>query len=220
VTTPRTATPRTELDLAFAALRRDLVHPDGPRISTMRNYRYAIVPYDPVDEFKLRERVRELVGDLTSAGWVILTLSLAQAPSAPPARPGRRPGRSRMIEAERAAAAASPERGINYLRTKFGRELDGAERHRRRRLARDPGVHRRPPRQGRAHRGVHRPRRRALPVLPQLGPAQAPRRARPATSRSCSCTRASAAARPGLSFMGELDPDRDYRPRIYSLSRT
>ena len=29
---------RTTLQEAFAALRRDLIHEDGPRISTMRNY--------------------------------------------------------------------------------------------------------------------------------------------------------------------------------------
>ena len=117
--------PRTQLDEAFAALRRDLVHPDGPRISTMRNYRYAIVPYDPADEFKLRERVRDLVGDLSSSGWVVLTLSLHKLLL----RRIRAMGDAqvqRLVEAERAAAAVSPERGINYLRTKLGRELDGA----------------------------------------------------------------------------------------------
>lgn len=43
---------RTQLQEAFAALRGDLIQEDGPRISTMRNYRFAIVQYDPSDEFK------------------------------------------------------------------------------------------------------------------------------------------------------------------------
>ena len=43
--------PRTPVDRAFAELRRDLLHDDGPRISTMRNYRFAILQYLPRDEF-------------------------------------------------------------------------------------------------------------------------------------------------------------------------
>ena len=68
--------PRTPLDEAFAALRKDLIHEDGPQISTMRNYRFAILPYLPQDEYKLRAHVQTLVGDLTASGWVVLTLSL------------------------------------------------------------------------------------------------------------------------------------------------
>ena len=33
------------LDEAVAALRHDLLADDGPQISTMRNYRFAILPY-------------------------------------------------------------------------------------------------------------------------------------------------------------------------------
>ena len=51
---------QTHLQEAFAALRRDLIHEDGPRISTMRNYRFAIVQYDPADEFELRGEVQQL----------------------------------------------------------------------------------------------------------------------------------------------------------------
>ena len=70
------STPRTQLDEAFVALRKDLLNENGPQISTMRNYRFAIVPYSPRDEFKLRGKVQGLVSELTSGGWVVLTLSL------------------------------------------------------------------------------------------------------------------------------------------------
>ena len=50
-----------QLDMAIsrlpelsAALRRDLIHDDGPRISTMRNYRFAIVQYQKEQELELR----------------------------------------------------------------------------------------------------------------------------------------------------------------------
>jgi len=66
--------PRTVLDEAFQALRTDLVHEDGPRISTMRNYRYAIVPYQPEDEFKLRQVRDVLTGKLAKRGVDIRAL--------------------------------------------------------------------------------------------------------------------------------------------------
>jgi hypothetical protein len=47
---------------AISALRRDLVDPeDGPRISTMRNYRFAIVQYSPENEYAIRTEVQRLV---------------------------------------------------------------------------------------------------------------------------------------------------------------
>ena len=61
---------------AFTALRKDLIHPDGPSISTMRNYRFAILQYQPADEFKLRAEVQRLSSDLMANGWVVLTINL------------------------------------------------------------------------------------------------------------------------------------------------
>src|SRR5690606_11823485 len=61
---------------AFTALRRDLIHEDGPRISTMRNYRFAIVLYAPAEECKLRGEVQRLSGDLVANGWVVLSINL------------------------------------------------------------------------------------------------------------------------------------------------
>ena len=61
---------------AFAALRRDLIHEDGPRISTMRNYRFAIVQYEPKHEFMLRAEVQRLSSDLVANGWMVLSINL------------------------------------------------------------------------------------------------------------------------------------------------
>ena len=48
-------------------------HPeDGPRISTMRNYRFAIVQYDPAEEFRLRGEVQRLTTDLAANGWMVI----------------------------------------------------------------------------------------------------------------------------------------------------
>lgn len=65
--------PQGSLHQAFADLRRDLIHEDGPRISTMRNYRFAIVQYEPQLEFKLRSEVQKLSADLIANGWRVLS---------------------------------------------------------------------------------------------------------------------------------------------------
>jgi len=118
--------PRTALEEAFAALRKDLIHEDGPQISTMRNYRFAIVPYLPQDEYKLRAHVQTLVGDLAASGWVVLTLSL-QRLLLDRVRELGDDVVQRLVEMERRTARSSPERGLNYLRDKLSREIEGPD---------------------------------------------------------------------------------------------
>ena len=67
---------QTPLAESIAALRQDLIQDDGPRISTMRNYRFAILQYKPEDEFELRRKVQQLSRELEQGGWVVLTISL------------------------------------------------------------------------------------------------------------------------------------------------
>jgi hypothetical protein len=71
-----TNVPRTDLEEAISALEKDLLKDGGPQISTMRNYRFAIVPYRPSEEFKVRQKVQQLGGRLRAAGWNVLDISL------------------------------------------------------------------------------------------------------------------------------------------------
>ena len=114
--------PRTSLEEAFADLRRDLIHEDGPQISTMRNYRFAILPYPPAQEFYVRWRVGVLAGELSAGGWVVRTLSLQQLLLARVRAMGDDVV-SRFIEMERRMAQRAPERGLNYLRTKLAEQI-------------------------------------------------------------------------------------------------
>lgn len=66
------------LEEAVAALKYDLLAEGGPQISTMRNYRFAILPYRPKDEFKLRQLIRRLTDELRAAGFSVLPISLQQ----------------------------------------------------------------------------------------------------------------------------------------------
>ena len=62
----------SKLQQAISDLRADLIREGGPQISTMRNYRFAILQYEPQDEFALRAEVRKLGTSLISNGWVVL----------------------------------------------------------------------------------------------------------------------------------------------------
>jgi hypothetical protein len=112
------------LEGAFAALRQDLICEDGPRISTMRNYRFAILRYAPADEFKLRGEVRRLSTDLIANGWVVLSISL-QRLLFDRVRAQGGDWIERVIERERSTAAQSRERGLAYLKTKLAPLIEG-----------------------------------------------------------------------------------------------
>ena len=206
-------TTRTQLEDAFDALRKDLISEDGPSISTMRNYRYAIVPYDPVDEFKLREHVQRTIGQLSSAGWVVHTISLHKLLLQRIHALGDDVVQ-RMIAAERGAAAISPERGINYLRGKLGRELDGVD-----------GIAADVSREITTFADAHPDKaERTLVFVGRAGALYPFFRVSALLKHLDGSTRnlpvvllypGERKGDSGLSFMGELAPDRDYRPRIY-----
>ncbi len=65
--------PNGPLDQAVDALKADILRGS---ISTMRNYRFAILPYRPSDEFKLRQRILRLTQALKSEGWAVLSIAL------------------------------------------------------------------------------------------------------------------------------------------------
>src|SRR5690606_10779863 len=60
----------------FKALRKDLLSDGGAQISTTRNYNFAILPYDPKEEFALRAQVSRLSAELRDAGWSTATIAL------------------------------------------------------------------------------------------------------------------------------------------------
>jgi hypothetical protein len=204
---------RTPLQEAFGALRRDLIHPDGPRISTMRNYRFAIIQYQPKDEFKLRGEVQRLGSDLVANGWMVLSIDL-QKLLLERVRAQGDSWAARVSEMERRMAGIEPARGLNYVKSKLTPLVEGpngvaadcskiicdyADKH-------PENIDRTLALIGRA--GALYPffrssallrhidgRTRNVPVV-LLYPGER----RGAT---------------GLSFMGVLEPDHDYRPRIY-----
>lgn len=205
--------PHGHLHEAFTALRRDLIHEDGPRISTMRNYRFAIVQYEPSEEFRLRGEVQHLTADLTANGWMVISISL-QRLFLDRVRALGPDWVERVVAMEARLAGTEPERGLNYLKSKVSPLIEGpdgiaadcsrlisdyADRHPDR-------IDRTVALIGRA--GALYPFIRSSALLRHLD----------GRTRNVPVILLYPGERrgpTGLSFMGILSPDNDYRPRIY-----
>ena len=111
---------------AFVALRRDLIHDDGPRISTMRNYRFAIVQYNPDAEFDLRQEVQRLNSDLVANGWMVILIDL-QKLFLDRVRGLEEDWAERVIQMEERMAHIDPDRGLNYLKSKLTPLIEGPD---------------------------------------------------------------------------------------------
>lgn len=205
---------RSAIQKALDALRADLIHPDGPQISTMRNHRFAIVPYDPKAEFELRAEVQKLATQLVEHGWVVLSISL-QHLLLDRVRALSPEHIAFIIETERELAAYDLERGMNSLKEVLTPLIEGPQG-----LAGDCA-------RIIAEHAANNPEQadRTLVLIGRAG-ALYP------FFRSSALLRhldgrtghipvvllypGERRGQTGLSFMGELQPDNDYRPRIYS----
>lgn len=203
------------LQSAFQALQRDLLAEEGPRISTMRNYRFAIVPYPPAREFEVRRRVFELSRDLRVQGWEVLDISMQ--------RLFLQRLRTRLTEAElkslmdseKRLADRDPLRPLSRLQGPLSRLIEGEQG-----LAQDvvraigEFADNHPERENNtliwiSRLGALYPFLRTSSLLKHLD----------GKTRQLPVVLLYPGEQKGptaLSFMGELEADRDYRPRIYS----
>jgi Domain of unknown function (DUF1788) len=119
-------TSATSIDGAIQALRQDLLGAEGAKISTMRNYRFAILLYEPEKEFILRGRIRQLSDELEGKGWNVLSISLhkllvdrlqAEDPEV----------LASMMQREERLYEKSPDRALNYLKEKIAPYIEGPE---------------------------------------------------------------------------------------------
>lgn len=204
---------RTDIDEAIRALKADLLGPEGPRISTTRKYNFAILPYRPSDELKLRRRVKQLAEELRAEGWSVLPIALhrmllERLRHLEPAH------LESVIAREKRLHVRDPQRAVTHLTEFLSRHIEGPDG-----LAADvakaitdfkeqlptptsPAV----AFVGRA--GALYPFFRTSALLRHIDGHTGDVPVillYPGERRDLSA----------LSFMGELAPDRDYRPRIY-----
>ncbi len=198
---------------AVEALERDLLAEGGPQISTMRNYRFAILPYRPKDEIKLRTLMNRLTDKLRGAGFKVLLISLQQLLLSRIRATGS-DNVDALINREKRLYTKDPARGLAHLCDKITPHIEGPEG-----LAKDVAeliarFAKEHPGEtdhmvvflGRA--GALYPFFRSSALLKHIdGKTQniPVVLLYPGERRDTNA----------LSFMGELPADRDYRPRIY-----
>jgi hypothetical protein len=201
------------LDEAVAALRHDLLAEDGPQISTMRNYRFAILPYRPKDEFKLRRLMRQLSDELKAEGWGVLPISLQQL-LLDRIRSTGDANCEALIGREKRLYEKDPDRALAHLRDKIAPHIEGPDG-----IAADVAklianfAEQHPDRADRTlvligRAGALYPFFRSSALLKHID----------GKTRNIPVVLLYPGERKdttALSFMGELAADRDYRPRIY-----
>ena len=179
----------------------------------MRNYRFAIVQYLPDREFEVRVEAQRLSTDLIANGWNVLTLNLQQM-LLDRVRALGDEWIQRVVEMERRAAGAAPERGLGYLKSKLTPLIEGPE-----------GIAMDCSRIILEHAEKHPDRLdRTLALIGRAGAlypffrSSALLRHLDGRTRNIPVVLLYPGERrglTGLSFMGMLEADSDYRPRIY-----
>lgn len=199
---------------AFTALRNDLLAEGGPRISTMRNYRFAILVYDPKQELNLRQQIRSLSDDLHRQGWHVLAISLYRL-----LLNRLRAEEPRVLESiaqlERRLYARDPTRALNHLKEKLARYVESPEGMSADVIAEIEQFATQYPDEA----------NRTLIFLTRAGSLYPFFRSSALLKHLDGKTQnlpvvllypGQRQGETGLSFMGKLNSDRDYRPRIYS----
>lgn len=201
------------IEASLKALSDDLLRPGGPQISTVRNYNFAILPYPPEDEFALRRAVHDLAGKLRDSGWtigsvVLHSLLLARLKAEDPAL------LASLIAREKGLALVGDRtRGLRMLKEKLVNLLDrpdGLATDVVREIDRVVAESENPDRTvvflGRM--GALYPFLRTSSLLKNVA-------GRTHNVPVVLLYPGRVASETGLSFMGVLPADRDYRPRIY-----
>ncbi len=204
----------TGLGHAFEGLKRDLLAEEGPRISTMRNYRFAILPYPPESEFEMRKKVRALSDELKARHWSVLDISMQRLFLQRLKSLGE-DVLEKMIQTEKRQHQRHPDRALSRLREQVGQLIGGEDG-----LAADVVRVIEEFSDSQPH-----DTERTLIWIRRVGALYPFYRSSSLLRHLDGKTRQIPVVllypgeqrdKTALSFMGELPPDRDYRPRIYS----
>ncbi len=202
-----------DFDQGLAALSRELCAEGGPQISTMRNYRFAILPFPPSREFELRRKILRFTEELRADGWAVLPISLQKLlldrirGTGPENVDG-------MIAREKRLYERDPERALGYIREKIAPLIEGPNG-----IAAD--VCRMIDQFADQHPELTD---RSLVIIGRAGALYPLFRTSALLKHIDGKTRnlpvvllypGDRKDQTGLSFMGVFEADRDYRPRIY-----
>lgn len=109
-------------------LRRDLLNENGIQISTMGNFPFAILQYEPEDEFLMRELIHGLVNELRQNGWRVKNISLIDLMLKHIHDEGGQEILQEVIGGEkRLFQRKGIQRSLSYLKQTISPDLEGAE---------------------------------------------------------------------------------------------
>ncbi|MDQ3263394.1 MAG: DUF1788 domain-containing protein [Myxococcota bacterium] len=203
------------VEAAVDALEKDLLAPTGPAISTMRNHNFAILLYPPRDEYKTRARINRLVKTVEAEGWGVHSIALHQLVLQRFRALEGEEGIASRIDREKRNFAKDPDRALVGLKQQLSELIDGEEG-----LAKDVAQSIETYRAQNPHLGD-----RILVVLARAGALYPFVRSSALLKKLGGKTHnlpvvllypGKRHENGGLSFMEELAPDSDYRPRIYA----
>jgi hypothetical protein len=168
------------------------------KLSAYHDMPYALFQYDPADEFELRKQVTLLETRLTQKGKRVFRISLAECLDE--AMKSQNP-LDAWFTAEREQGVETVVETVHAVLAEYAPLVElVAEAH----AARSRGGTR---------RRLHPPDRRALPRVPHLLAARAAQGARRCSDDPLLPRHLDGAA--GLRFMGVLEPEHNYRPKIF-----
>ena len=198
----------------LAAVEKDLRAEGGPQISTMRNYRFAIAVYRPADEYELRAQLRSLESRLRADDWAVLDLGLSAMLLDRARRELGAEVLAVRVAEEKRLFARNPERALTRLHQLFEPLIEDATGIAADVIAAIDGFARESERRGDKRAvfvtglGGLYPFFRSSALLKRLD-------GHTSHIPLILCYPGEKRDALGLSFMGQLAPDRDYRPRIY-----
>ena len=201
------------LQRTFKALEKDLFREGGPQISTTRNYNFAIVPYEPAEEFALRQHVNALSEKLRQESWTGAAIALHTLMLERLRGLGDEYLES-LISREKRLHGRSPDRAMTHLSEKIVQEIEGPNG-----LAADVV------REIKKLLDEHAvDKDRMVVFISRAGALYPFFRTSALLKHVADHTQnvpvillypGNVVGDTGLSFMGKLPADRDYRPRIY-----
>ena len=97
----------------------------------MRNYNFAILPYRPNEEFKLRRLIQRMTDELRAEGWGVLPISLQKILLARIRATGDANIEALDRSRDGACSRKTPSARWSTSETRSGPVHRGAERHRR-----------------------------------------------------------------------------------------
>jgi hypothetical protein len=198
---------------AVDALRKDLLRENGPQISTVRNYNFAILPYPENEEFPVRRAIQELSGELRDAGWTADTVDLNHLLLARLRAEGEEVTSAIIRREKSLAGAADGSRALRTLKERIVNLVD-----------RPDGLAADVVREIEATLAKADVPERTVVFLGRLSALYPFLRTSALLKHIAGRTHNVAVVllypgtvegETGLKFMSQLAPDRDYRPRIY-----